>query len=104
MTKNPSLKLLAALLALVSSLMWGTSDFLGGVTSRRLPALAVYGLSQASVRGDFVGAELLVKKSLDNLIAASERGVEITGLASGYADLDRMTGGYVGIAAAGIRR
>jgi drug/metabolite transporter (DMT)-like permease len=37
----------AALLALLSSLMWGTSDFLGGVTSRRLPALAVYGLSQA---------------------------------------------------------
>jgi drug/metabolite transporter (DMT)-like permease len=27
--------------------MWGTSDFLGGVQSRRLPALAVYGLSQA---------------------------------------------------------
>jgi drug/metabolite transporter (DMT)-like permease len=37
----------AALLALVSSLLWGTSDFLGGVTSRRLPPLAVYGLSQA---------------------------------------------------------
>jgi drug/metabolite transporter (DMT)-like permease len=27
--------------------MWGTSDFLGGVISRRLPPLAVYGLSQA---------------------------------------------------------
>jgi drug/metabolite transporter (DMT)-like permease len=26
--------------------MWGTADFLGGVTTRRLPALAVYGLSQ----------------------------------------------------------
>ncbi len=38
---------MSALLALVSSLMWGTSDFLGGVTSRRLPPLAVYGLSQA---------------------------------------------------------
>lgn len=38
---------MAALLALSSSLMWGTADFLGGLTSRRLPALAVYGLSQA---------------------------------------------------------
>lgn len=38
---------MAALLALLSSLMWGTADFLGGVTSRRLPPLAVYGLSQA---------------------------------------------------------
>lgn len=37
---------MAALLALVSSLMWGSADFLGGATSRRLPALAVYGLSQ----------------------------------------------------------
>jgi drug/metabolite transporter (DMT)-like permease len=35
-----------AILALVSSLMWGTGDFIGGVMSRRLPALAVYGLSQ----------------------------------------------------------
>lgn len=37
---------MAAVLALVSSLMWGSADFLGGTTSRRLPALAVYGLSQ----------------------------------------------------------
>ena len=38
---------MAALLAISSSLMWGTADFLGGFTSRRIPALAVYGLSQA---------------------------------------------------------
>jgi drug/metabolite transporter (DMT)-like permease len=36
----------SAVLALMSSLMWGTADYLGGVTSRRLPPLAVYGLSQ----------------------------------------------------------
>lgn len=38
---------MAALLAIVSSLMWGTSDFLGGLATRRLHVLAVYGLSQA---------------------------------------------------------
>ncbi len=38
---------MAALLAILSSLMWGTADFLGGVVTRRLPSLAVYGLSQA---------------------------------------------------------
>ena len=38
---------MSALLAVVSSLMWGTSDFLGGVLTRRLPSIAVYGLSQA---------------------------------------------------------
>lgn len=37
---------MAALLALLSSLMWGTADFLGGTASRRLPAVAVYGGSQ----------------------------------------------------------
>ena len=28
--------------------MWGTADFLGGVTSRRMATLAVYGISQAA--------------------------------------------------------
>lgn len=37
---------MAALLSILSSLMWGSADFLGGLTSRRIPALAVYGLSQ----------------------------------------------------------
>jgi drug/metabolite transporter (DMT)-like permease len=34
-------------LALMSSAMWGTSDFLGGTASRRLPALAVVVVSEA---------------------------------------------------------
>ena len=33
---------MGALLALASSLMWGAGDFVGGMTSRRRPALAVY--------------------------------------------------------------
>ncbi|MGN6302433.1 MAG: DMT family transporter [Angustibacter sp.] len=38
---------MAVVLALVSSLMWGSADFLGGLRSRTLPALAVVGASQA---------------------------------------------------------
>jgi drug/metabolite transporter (DMT)-like permease len=38
---------MAALLSLVSALMWGTADFLGGVTARRRSALALYLGSQA---------------------------------------------------------
>ena len=53
----------------------------------------VYGLSQESVRGDFVSAERLVHQGVERLVAASERGVEITGLATGFSDLDKMTGG-----------
>jgi drug/metabolite transporter (DMT)-like permease len=35
------------LLALASSLLWGAGDFVGGTVSRRLPAVAVVGVSQA---------------------------------------------------------
>ncbi|MEP6464175.1 MAG: EamA family transporter [Frankiaceae bacterium] len=38
---------MTALLALASSLLWGTADFLGGTATRRLPAYAVIGGSQA---------------------------------------------------------
>lgn len=37
---------MAALLALLSSALWGTSDFLGGTASRRIPATSVLGVSQ----------------------------------------------------------
>jgi drug/metabolite transporter (DMT)-like permease len=40
--------LAAIALGLVAALLWGVSDFLGGVQSRRLPALLVAGAGQAS--------------------------------------------------------
>lgn len=39
---------MASALALLSSLLWGSGDFLGGTLSRRLPAIAVVGWSQAA--------------------------------------------------------
>ncbi len=39
---------MAVLLALLSSAVWGSSDFLGGILTRRLPAYAVVGASQAA--------------------------------------------------------
>jgi len=54
---------MAALLSILSALMWGTADFLGGLTARRRSAVAVYLgsqvfgflllLSVALVRGDW---------------------------------------------------
>jgi drug/metabolite transporter (DMT)-like permease len=38
----------AVLLALASSVLWGSADFLGGLLSRRLPALAVVAWSQSA--------------------------------------------------------
>jgi drug/metabolite transporter (DMT)-like permease len=43
---DPRLPGVGTLFALLSSLMWGTSDFLGGTTSRRLPPLAVVVVSE----------------------------------------------------------
>ena len=37
---------MSALLALLSSVLWGTADFLGGSASRRIPVATVLGLSQ----------------------------------------------------------
>ena len=43
---SPSLTGVSALLALLSSLLWGSADFLGGILSRRLPAVLVVACSQ----------------------------------------------------------
>ena len=49
---------MASLLALVSSLLWGTADFLGGNLSKRFKSLAVTGASQSV--GLFVGLALIL--------------------------------------------
>ncbi len=54
----------------------------------------VYSLSQKRVRGDFSSAHDLVMRSMERLVAASDKGSEITGLPTGFADLDRLTGGF----------
>ena len=49
---------MASLLALFSSLLWGTSDFYGGKLSKKHPALAVTGASQAI--GLVIGVTIVV--------------------------------------------
>jgi replicative DNA helicase len=56
----------------------------------------VFDLSQKRVRGDFTAAHDLVVRSMERLVAASENGSEVTGLPTGFADLDRLTGGLRG--------
>jgi len=53
----------------------------------------VFDLSQKRVRGDFASSKDLVARSFERLIAASERGSEVTGLPTGFIELDRLTGG-----------
>jgi replicative DNA helicase len=54
----------------------------------------VYSLSQKTTRGDFEAAQTLVHANVERLIKASEAGEEITGLATGFDDLDSRTGGF----------
>jgi replicative DNA helicase len=53
----------------------------------------VYGLSQKGVRGDFAAAKELVIKGFERLTAAEETGTGVTGVATGFIDLDRLVGG-----------
>jgi replicative DNA helicase len=53
----------------------------------------VYGLTQKGVRGDFARAHELVIQGIERLTAAEESGTGVTGVATGFLDLDRIVGG-----------
>jgi replicative DNA helicase len=53
----------------------------------------VYGLSQKGVRGDFARAHELVIRGIERLTAAEESGSGVTGVATGFIDLDNVVGG-----------
>jgi replicative DNA helicase len=53
----------------------------------------VFDLSQQRTRGDFTSSRDLVTRSFERLTLASEKGSEVTGLPTGFHDLDRITGG-----------
>lgn len=54
----------------------------------------IFDLSQNRVRGDFTSSKDLVTRSFERLTAASDKGSEVTGLPTGFTDLDRLTGGF----------
>ncbi|WP_217914089.1 replicative DNA helicase [Miltoncostaea marina] len=66
-----------------------------GETARMLQdaETLVYDLSQKGVRGDFTRAHELVIKGIERLTAAEEAGGHVTGVPTGFIDLDRVIGG-----------
>lgn len=68
---------MAAALALLSSLLWGTADFLGGTASRRLEALRVLLVSQAVALVGLVPLVLVLSPevSADAIVPALVAGV-----------------------------
>ena len=77
---------MAAVLALLSSLLWGCSDFIGGSVSRRLPVASVLGLSQLAA------LLLLLPLAYGTGAVDTSRGYLVPGVFAGLA-------GVIGLAA-----
>ena len=54
----------------------------------------VFDLAQARVSGEFSHIEVLLKESFERITALYEAGAEVTGVPSGFRDLDRLTSGF----------
>jgi replicative DNA helicase len=54
----------------------------------------VFGLAQERISGDFSHIEELLKESFERITALYESGADVTGVPSGYRDLDRLTSGF----------
>ena len=54
----------------------------------------VFDLSQERVAGEFTHIEELLKDSFERITALYEAGADVTGIASGYRELDRLTSGF----------
>ncbi len=78
----------SVLLALLSSLLWGASDFLGGTASRRLPAAVVLGGSQGIALVGLLPVVLLFGNRPDHPWAGVAAGLAgMIGLGAFYAAL-----------------
>src|SRR5207249_2615984 len=54
----------------------------------------VFNLSQSRVDSEFSHIESLLKESFERITQLYEAGVEVTGIPSGFRDLDRLTSGF----------
>ena len=54
----------------------------------------LFDLSQARVAGDFTHIEDLLKESFERIVQLYEAGVDVTGVPSGFRDLDKITSGF----------
>jgi replicative DNA helicase len=54
----------------------------------------LFALSQQRVTGDFAHIEALLKESFERITALYESGADVTGVPSGFRDLDRLTSGF----------
>jgi replicative DNA helicase len=68
-----------------------------GLTAEELVDKAeqtIFDLSQERVAGEFTHIEELLKDSFERITALYEAGADVTGMASGFRELDRLTSGF----------
>ncbi len=88
---------MSVLLALLSSLLWGTSDFWGGTAAKRLHALVVVGVSQAIALVALLPLALVFGEHIEHFWAGPAAGITgLVGLGAFYAAL---AGGTMGVVA-----
>jgi drug/metabolite transporter (DMT)-like permease len=83
---------MTALLALISSVLWGGADFLGGTLSRRLPSFAVVGGSQA------IALLLVVPAAFAVGATGDPRGYLPWGIAAGLVGMASLVAFYAALA------
>jgi uncharacterized membrane protein len=87
---------MASLLALFSSVLWGTADFLGGNLAKRYKSLAVTGVSQAM--GLVVGIALVLLSNSWIAPTLSWNGYFLPAIGAGIAGFLGLTAFYAGLA------
>lgn len=88
------------LLALSSSLMWGTADFMGGTISRRLPAVVVVTLSQTFALLAFLVAALAFSDvSQIGIVMPAAAGAGLAGAVGLLAFYAALASGTMGVVA-----
>lgn len=91
---------MSAVLALLSSLLWGTSDFLGGTASRRLPPYLVVGWADVLVVTGLVGIGLgLGDLHLSGPLVGWAAGAGLVGLVGVGAFYQALADGAMGVVA-----
>lgn len=87
---------MASILALLSSLLWGTADFLGGNLAKKFHSMAVTGASQAV--GLVVGAILVLLSGSYISPNLSWNGYFLPAIGAGIAGFAGLTAFYAGLA------
>lgn len=90
---------MAAVLALLSSLLWGTADFLGGTVTRRVPATTVVLVSQAVALVVLVPLALVLAADVGTRIVVSGVAAGVVGPAALGAFYRALATGTMGIVA-----